>query len=196
MGPMTPAGVQPEPPQERRRDARRNRERLAVAAVAALHRDGHAVPMATIAADAGVGIGTLYRHFPSREDLFEELTHRSFALMLQRMDEANRGTGTAVEVLRTFLTAVVGDRDAMLLATTGGPAVDPSPRNRALQEELHAAIRRLLARGRDDGTVTRPIDVWDVAWLGATLAQPGRGAGWDAVARRLLDTYLAGLARP
>ncbi|WP_460818179.1 hypothetical protein [Nocardioides korecus] len=43
----------------------------------------------------------------------------------------------------------------------------------------------------------REVDVWDVAWLGATLAQPGRDdPGWEAICLRLLDTYLAGLSVP
>src|SRR5580692_7769094 len=54
---------------EPRSDAARNHEALVRAATGAVHREGPRVPMATIAADAGVGIGTLYRHFPSREDL-------------------------------------------------------------------------------------------------------------------------------
>ncbi|GAB3686624.1 TetR/AcrR family transcriptional regulator [Angustibacter aerolatus] len=186
--------MQEQPSAERapRRDARRNRERVVVAAVAALHRDGPGVPMATIAADAGVGVGTLYRHFPTRDDLLEELTHRSFRRLLDHLEEAVESGGTAVEVLGAFLTAVVRDRDDLVLRSTGGPASE-SDRTRAVQALLHDGIRALVARGRDDGTIRRDLDVPDVAWLGATLAQPGRGPGWDAVAARLLATYLAGL---
>lgn len=177
----------------RRADAVVNRERLAEAAVAAVHREGPAVPMATVARDAGVGVGTLYRHFPSREELFEELTHRSFRLMLDRVTAAASAPGPATDAVRAFLTAVIADRDRMLLASTGGPPV-ASDRIRAVQRELHAAIEALLARGREDGSVRREVDVWDVAWLGATLAQPGRpDPGWSQTTGRLLETYLAGL---
>ncbi len=176
-----------------RSDAHRNRERVVRAAVTALHRDGLAVPMASIAADAGVGIGTVYRHFPTREDLLEELTCRSFRRMLDHVEDADRDAGTAREALRLFLGAVVADRDDLVLPSTGGPAVRGEG-SRALQHRLHQAIRRLIARGAEDGSVLRPVDVPDVAWLGAALAPPGRpGAAWDAIALRLLDTYLAGL---
>src|ERR1700728_4041341 len=57
-----------------RRDAARNHQTLIRAATAAVHRERPRVPMATIAADAGVGIGTLYRHFATREDLLSHLT--------------------------------------------------------------------------------------------------------------------------
>jgi len=161
--------------------------------VAAFHRDGLTAPMATIAAEAGVGVGTLYRHFPTRDDLLDELTLRSFELMLGHLERAAGGAGPATEVLRAFLVAVVEDRDALVLPTTGGPPA----RSRATldaQRRLHAAIREVLSRGASDGSIRREVDVWDIAWLGATLAQPGRpGPTWDAIARRLLDTYLAGL---
>ncbi|WP_345454933.1 TetR/AcrR family transcriptional regulator [Nocardioides marinquilinus] len=179
-----------------RTDAVQNRERLARAAVAAIHREGLAVPMATIAKDAGVGVGTVYRNHPTRDDLLDDLTRRSFELMLTRIEAATDDAPTAVDALRGFLTAVVGDRDAMLLPSTGGPA--PRGREaRAAQRELHTRIRALLDRGAAEGSIRREVEVADVAWLGATLAQPGRpGPTWDRVCRRLLETYLAGLATP
>jgi AcrR family transcriptional regulator len=179
-----------------RSDARRNHEQLARAAVAALHRDGPAVPMTAIAAEAGVGVGTLYRHFPTREDLLDELTRRSFERMLARLEAAAAEPGPATAVLREFLTGVVADRDDLLLPSTGGPAVRTDA-TRAVQRRHHDAIRAVLARGATDGSIRRPVDVWDIAWLGAALAPPGRpGPAWDEVAGRLLETYLAGLGVP
>ena len=67
---------------EPRSDAARNRDALVRAAAAAVHREGPRVPMATIAAEAGVGIGTLYRHFSSRDDLLDYLTNVSFGQVL------------------------------------------------------------------------------------------------------------------
>lgn len=66
---MARATTPPESQRELRSDALRNQEELIRAATAAVHREGLHVPMATIASDAGVGIGTLYRHFPTRLDL-------------------------------------------------------------------------------------------------------------------------------
>ena len=179
-----------------RRDAHRNREELVRAAVAAFHREGLAVPMTTIAADAGVGVGTLYRHFPTREDLLEDLTHRSFARMVEHLEDAEAAGGVATDVLRAFLGAVVAERRTLLLPSTGGPT-PRTDRSRAEQARLHEGIRRVLRRGHEDGTVRRDVEVWDVAWLGATLAQPGRDdPAWESICRRLLDTYLAGLSVP
>ena len=71
-----------------RSDASRNRERLVRAAVAAYHRDGVGMTLTAVAAEAGVGIGTLYRHFGTREELLDELTLRSFEQLLGWIGEA------------------------------------------------------------------------------------------------------------
>jgi AcrR family transcriptional regulator len=73
-------------PRRLRSDAAANRERILTAATIAVTRDGEKVPMATIADEAGVGIGTLYRHYPTRPALLAALTLRSFHLVLQHYD--------------------------------------------------------------------------------------------------------------
>ena len=188
------SGNRPSSGQQRapRSDAHRNHERVTTAAVVVLQREGLSVPMAAIAAEAGVGVGTLYRHFRTREDLLDEITCRSFQLMLSRIHHARENAETATEALRVFLSAVISDRHEMVLPATGGPQVH-SARTHAVQTELHQAIEQLILRGAEDGTILREVTVQDIAWLGATLAQPGRTGAWDAICLRLLDTYLAGL---
>ncbi|MGF7234706.1 MAG: TetR/AcrR family transcriptional regulator [Frankia sp.] len=67
----------PHPPaRELRSDASRNQQALIRAPTAAVHREGLQVPVGTIAADAGVGVATLYRHFPTREDLLRRGSSR------------------------------------------------------------------------------------------------------------------------
>ena len=65
-----------------RSDAAANRDRLLAAATVAVRRDGEKVPMATVAARAGVGVGTLYRHYPTREALLSALATQSYELVL------------------------------------------------------------------------------------------------------------------
>ena len=113
---------------EPRSDAARNHEALVRAATAAVHREGPRVPMATIAADAGVGIGTLYRHFPSREDLLDYLTHMSFEQVLANAQAAERGATTAAEALRRFIEAAISQRNELVLPLHGGPPLR-SPKN-------------------------------------------------------------------
>ena len=81
---MSEAPTQAQPIAQRMRsDAAANRERILAAATIAVRRDGEKVPMATIADEAGVGIGTLYRHYPTRPALLAALTIRSFHLVLE-----------------------------------------------------------------------------------------------------------------
>ena len=178
---------------EPRSDAARNHEALVRAAIGAVHREGPRVPMATIAADAGVGIGTLYRHFPSREDLLDYLTHVSFEQVLANAQAAERGATTAPEALRRFIEAAISQRNELVLPLHGGPS--PTwDRTRLLREEVHRIVQQIIDRGRTDGTITCDVTPQDVVTFGALLAQPRRsGPAWDATCRRLLGTYLAGL---
>ena len=115
---------------EPRSDAARNHQTLVRAATAAVHREGPRVPMATIAADAGVGIGTLYRHFPTREDLLGYLTHASFEQVLANAEAAESNGATAAEALRQFIESAISQRNELVLPLHGGPrpASDEHPR--------------------------------------------------------------------
>jgi AcrR family transcriptional regulator len=86
---------------------------------AAVHREGPHVPLATIAADAGVGIGTLYRHFPAREDLLNSLTHRSFEQVLSNVRAAESQGTTASDALRRFIEAAIAQRNDLVLPPRG-----------------------------------------------------------------------------
>src|SRR5579863_8420320 len=128
---------------EPRSDAARNHQTIIRAATAAVHRDGPRVPMATIAAEAGVGIGTLYRHFPTREDLLAHLTHRSFEQVLGNARAAERGGATATEALRLFIDAAISQRNELVLPLHGGPPLT-SPETLAVREQVHQAVQRII----------------------------------------------------
>ena len=181
---------------EPRSDAARNREALVRAATAAVHRQGLRVPMATIAADAGVGIGTLYRHFPSRDDLLDYLTQVSFEQVLANAQAAERGATTAAEALRRFIEAAISQRNELVLPLHGGPPLR-SAKTRAIREQIHRILRQIIDRGRADGTIRQNVTPREIVVFGAMLAQPrGPDPGWDMTCRRLLATYLAGLGTP
>jgi len=178
---------------EPRSDAARNHEALVRAATGAVHREGPRVPMATIAADAGVGVGTLYRHFPSRDDLLDYLTHVSFEQVLANAQAAERSAATAAEALRRFIEAAISQRNELVLPLHGGPP-PTSPQTRAVREQVHQILRQIIDRGRADGSIRRDVTPRDIVVFGAMLAQPrGMDPGWDTICRRLLSTYLAGL---
>ena len=189
-----PRATTPAPaPRELRSDAIRNQQQLIRAATAAVHREGLHVPLAIIAADAGVGIGTLYRHFPTRDDLLSHLTHRSFQQVLANAHAAEGHGATATESLRLFIDAAINQRNELVLPLHGGPP----PTSRATQtvrNEIHHIVRGIIDRGLADATLRPGITPHDIIVFGAMLAQPRpTDPNWDATCRRLLATYLQGL---
>src|SRR6202051_2757586 len=123
-------------PREQRSDAARTHEPLVRAATAAVHREGPHVPLATIAADAGVGIGTLYRHFPAREDLLNSLTHRSFEQVLANGGAAERDGAPPSDAVRRFIDAAITQRNELVLPLHGGLPVT-APETLAVRDQVH-----------------------------------------------------------
>src|ERR1700730_2900257 len=180
-------------PREQRSDAARNHEALVHAATTAVHREGPHVAMATIAADAGVGIGTLYRHFRTGEDLLNFLVRRSFEQVLANAQAAERDGTTASDALRRFIEAAIAQRNELVLPLHGGPPAT-TPETLAVRDQIHRAVKRIIERGRTDGTISQDVTPHDVVAFGAMLAQPRQpDQEWDATCRRLLATYLNGL---
>jgi AcrR family transcriptional regulator len=179
---------------ELRRDAADNRDRVLAAAAAAVRREGTGVPMATVAADAGVGVGTVYRHFPSREALLGALTHRSFQLVLDSATKAG-GTGQpGIAAVRGFLEQTIEHGPDLVLPLHGGPVLMDED-TVAIQVEVHRRLGSLLRRGQQDGTIRHGVRTADVVIFGALLAQQlPQVPDWNATARRLVDIYLAGMA--
>ncbi len=177
-----------------RSDAAANRERLLDAAAVAVRRDGERVPMATIATEAGVGIGTLYRHYPSRPALMAALVLRSFRLVLAHARTAAESDESAPAALAQFFEQTISARDDLILPLHGGPVVRDE-RVTALQVEIRRLLGQVLARGRRDGTIRRDVTAGDIIVTGAMLAQPLPHADdWDRLARRQAKIYVAGLA--
>ena len=177
-----------------RSDAAANRERILVAATIAVRRDGERVPMATIADEAGVGIGTLYRHYPTRPALLAALTRRSFNLVLQHARAAALSNEPPPEALGQFYDRTIAARDEFILPLHGGPAIHDDE-IAALQTEIRTLLEQVLARGRRDRTIRPDATPTDIIITGAMLAQPlPHTADWDQLARRQASIFIAGLA--
>jgi AcrR family transcriptional regulator len=177
-----------------RRDALANRERVLAAAVTAVLREGDQVPMATIAAEAGVGVGTLYRRYPTREALLGALTTRSFGIVLDCAQHSQTADLTGLAAVDCFLDAVVQARNQLILPLHGGPPDLPDDARR-LQSEVHQVLGQLLDRGRADHTIGAGVTTADVVIFGAMLAVSLPHSGdWQVVADRQKTIFLAGLA--
>ncbi len=176
-----------------RKDAAGNRDRILAAAAVAVRREGTAVPMATIAADAGVGVGTVYRHYPSRDALLGALTHRSFQLVLETARRAAALDGPPIERLRFFLERTIEHGSDLVLPMHGGPAPGDEA-TVALRDEAHRTLSSILEQGRDDGTIRADVTRADIVSFGALLAQGlPHVPEWQPTARRQADIYLTGL---
>ena len=177
-----------------RSDAAANRERILAAATTAVRRDGERVPMATIAEEAGVGIGTLYRHYPTRPALLAALTLRSFDLVLEHARTAALSDQPAAVALTQFLEQTIAARDQFVLPLHGGPVIQDQ-RISALQHEIRSLLEQILVRGRRDQTIRPDATASDIILTGAMLAQPlPHTSDWDRLAGRQARIFVAGLA--
>jgi len=176
-----------------RADARRNRDRLLEAAVRAF--SGNAdVTLDAIAKDAGVGIGTLYRHFPTREALVEAAYRNELARLCEGVVEL-RQQGDPEKALRTWMDRFVdymttkremGEALKRVIASGG----DPFEQSR---ERLVEAMTALLRDGAEAGVVRSDADPLDVlvGLSGVSLAVAETGQ--DGQAGRVLDLIMDGL---
>ena len=183
-----PAARQP------RRDAIRNRERVLDAATELVRRDGEKVPIAQIAEHAGVGVGTVYRHFPTRADLFGELVYRSFGLAVDNARAAAAHPGSALEGVRAFFLATLRDRERFVLPLHGRPAIF-TPATRERQGQVRTVLRGLIQRGQGAGELRADLSPEDLIVAASLLSRPLPGTGdWNRLARRQIDLMISGLA--
>jgi AcrR family transcriptional regulator len=177
-----------------RADAQRNRDRLLAVAVRAFSTDGPDVTLESIARDAGVGIGTLYRHFPTREALVEAVYRNELARLcdaaadLLRAGPPDQATRAWMDRFIDYMITKHGMADALrALIATGG---DPFAQSRG---RLLGAITMLLAAGAAAGTIRSDVEPGDVlASLSGVSLAAGEPAQRDQ-ARRMLDLLMDGL---
>jgi AcrR family transcriptional regulator len=177
-----------------RADARRNRERLLQAARAAFAAADGPVALEAIAGDAGVGIGTLYRHFPSREALIEAVYRAELAEVCASAADLLEQYPPAMALRRwmdryaVFLAAKQGMAESLRSILASG-AIEPSE----TVAGLVAAVELLLEAGAADGSLRGDVLAGDVisGLLGISLASRS-----PAQAQRLLDLLADGLAGP
>jgi AcrR family transcriptional regulator len=176
-----------------RSDARRNRERLLATAAEAFAAADGPVSLEAIAREAGVGIGTLYRHFGSREALVEAV-YRSELAEVSAAAERLLRRHPPVEALRrwmdryaTFVAAKRGMAESLRAMLDSG-AVTPSE----TRGSIVAAMDTLLRAGAGDGSLRDDVRAEDVvtSLLGIVLTGSG-----PAQTRRLLDLLVDGLVR-
>jgi AcrR family transcriptional regulator len=182
------------PPRPLRADAERNRQRVLQVAQEVFATEGLAVPIDEIARRAGLGVGTLYRHFPTKEALFEAIV---VGRMEQLVDEAlaaakARDRGAA---FFGFLTRMVEEGAAKkdFLNALAGTGVDLH-RVAAIKQRMRRALAVLLERAQAAGAVRDDVGAADVLTLVmGTMGAADRHGAAPPERNRLLAVILDGL---
>jgi AcrR family transcriptional regulator len=177
-----------------RADALRNRERVLEAAKSVFSAGGSDASLEAVARQAGVGIGTLYRHFPTREALYEAVYRREVE-QLGELAEQLKADAAPVEALRKWLRANVefvatkkGMAAALALA-----AQPPSALTAFSYDRLTKAIGALLDRAVAAGELRGDVGPEDLlrALVGMCLLHDQDG--WQASVVRMLDVFVDGM---
>ena len=149
-----------------RADAARNRSRVLEVAYETFAAEGLAVPIDEIARRAGVGAGTVYRHFPTKEALFAAVFEDRIRQIRDHAQEllATEGPG---EALFAFLREMVrtGGRDHGLADALAGYGVDMETAAPGAEADLLATVGELLDAAQRAGTVRSDIGVFEVKAL-------------------------------
>jgi AcrR family transcriptional regulator len=184
------------PARKPRTDALRNRERILEVAKAAFTREGANASLEEIAKRAGVGPGTLYRHFPTRDELIEGVYRNEvekLAAAAGRFSEIM----SPIEALRAWMLLLV---DYIAAKHIIAPALNsvvggPSRLYEGSRTMIHGAIDELVKRAKRSGDLQRDLDAFDLLRALIGVSHVGSGADWQQSARRLVDILIAG-SRP
>jgi AcrR family transcriptional regulator len=179
-----------------RADARRNRERILDAARDLFASHPPEVQMDDIARRAGVGVGTVYRHFPDKEALMGELVRERFGLFNVRLAEALADRRSSpfealADALRANAALVADDAATRFAFMSGGERV--FARAEREMAEFMALATQLVARAKTSGELTPEFQADDIPMVmcGVCATIDRRKAGWDW--RRQLELILRGM---
>ena len=188
-----------QPPKALRADAQRNIERLLDAARARFAKEGPDASLDDIARDAGVGSGTLYRHFPTRVALLEAVYRDEVARLCaegDRLLESDTEPGEALaEWLRVYVSFGAMKRGLM------GPLTTALGQDSDLFSTCKTMVRstggRLVEQAQKAGTIRDDVEISDVLTLASAISHAGEltGQGPD-ICERLLIVAIDGLKRP
>jgi len=178
-----------------RADARRNRELLMAAALAAFtERGADDTSLEEIARRAGVGIGTLYRHFPGRTALLEAVYTDQVAALCQRAGEllAAEPPGAALAAWMRDMAEFSATKHNLISALAGDYGAD-APVFSACRDDLLAAATALLTRAQQAGAVRPDVQPPDLLRLSHGVAAATARADDADQAERLLSLMLNGV---
>jgi AcrR family transcriptional regulator len=180
------------PTRSQRADALRNRQHLLDVAQGVFEEMGVDAPLDVIARRAGVGIGTLYRHFPTRDELIEAIVSTDLerlAVLAEQLvaDGGDDAVDQWLEGLVAHTVTYRGLAESLIAASGKGSVLG------AACDRLHAAGGALVRRDQRRGTVRADIDPGDAIDMATAIAWLTEGDGDDQRRRRLLRAAVDGL---
>ena len=178
-----------------RTDARLNRERIIAAAEEVFSEQGSAGSTEEVARRAGVGIATVFRHFPTKDQLIEAALVRN----LDRRTDLARNLAVADdagEALRTLIRTMIEDGPTKItLATLIAPGAGIPPAAEEASQRLKEAVGAVLDRARETKAIREGVSVEEVYFLVRGLAQAAAAAPVPAATMRgAIDVVLAGIS--
>ena len=176
-----------------RTDARRNRQRILEVAKEAFSRSGANTSLDDVAKQAGVGAGTLYRHFPTRDSLLEAVYHTEVA-KLAAAERTFAQTMGPIEALRAWMLLFV---DYIAAKHIIAPALNtlvggPSKLYEASRGQLSKAIEALVERAIKSGEIRRDLAPFDLLRALIGVSNVASGPDWQQSAKRLVDILISG----
>jgi len=188
------ATKRPEPKTRKpRTDGQRNRERILEVAKQVFSRSGVSASLDEIAKEARVGPGTLYRHFPTREDLLEAV-YRTEVEKLAAAEREFAETLPPVEALRAWMLLFVDYIAAkQIIAPVLNALVGDSKKVfEASYGQVWGAIRALVKRAIKSGDIRKDLDPIDLLRALIGVANLSTSPDWQQSARRLVDILITG----
>jgi AcrR family transcriptional regulator len=186
----------PSPERKPRSDAQRNRERILEVAKQAFTKSGANASLDDIAKQSGVGPGTLYRHFSTREELLEAV-YRTEVEKLAQAERKFADTLPPIEALRAWMLLFVDHIAAKQIIAPALNALlgDPKKVFEASHAQIWQAIRALVKRAIKSGDIRKDLDAIDLLRALIGFSHVATSPDWQASARRLVDILISG-SRP
>jgi AcrR family transcriptional regulator len=183
-------------PRKSRADGQRNRAMILEAAKQILSEKGASASLEEIAQAAGVGNGTLYRHFPTRGSLVEAVCREDTRELVEAATSLS-STHKSAEALRAWMENFVDYiATKQNVAEVTSALVSPSsPNAHSSSADVRAALTMLYNRASDEAGIRTDFDPLDLMRAVGGLGSIGFQQNWEQSAKRLVGTLIAGLAR-
>jgi len=189
--------VSAKPGRKPRADSVRNRERVLEAAKLVFAAGGPEASLEAVARQAGVGVGTLYRHFPTRQTLFEAVYRREVEQLVELAEQLATADLPPLEALRRWMHANVafvatkkGMSAALAIAVHASSDLTVYSMDR-----LGRALDTLLRRAVQSGMIRDDIGAEDILRTIVGLCYTHNKPGWQGNVRRLVDVFVDGMRR-